>query len=289
MVAAPGRPSRRASSSAPTCSGRGSPHMRSRQLTPISLATTSSSAILLVRRCPSAQIVAPRRGDDHGRRRAEPSRLRELALQRAARVVGVAAMPGARSSASHAATSSRGASGLEREEDVDRRRLGRRHALLLQREQEPLDPGSEPDARASAGRRSPRRGRRSGHRPRSSRSRSRAARRTPRSSASSSRARARGSGRACTRRRGVEVRRTAAKCSTHASQSDSPIVGASPSAARTASGFAWSCRRREGARRGLLARRPRRAETSCSASHAREALEIGGSALRQPIELSSSW
>ena len=72
----------------PSCSGRGSPQRRSRQLMRASVATSSSSARRFVAARPDdARALGV---DDHGRPRAEPAGLRELALLRSACVVGVA-------------------------------------------------------------------------------------------------------------------------------------------------------------------------------------------------------
>ena len=144
-------------------------------------------------------------------------------------------------------------------------------------------PGAEADRRASAGRRSPRRARRSGRRRRSSTVPSRRARRTRRSCACSSRGRGRASARACTaRRRRRGARGPSAKCARQSSQSDSPIFGASASAARTRGLFTSKTRS------GFVARFARASSSSTSACASSHAVSRSTYAGRQARRRSSS-
>ena len=158
--------------------------------------------------------------------------------------------PRARSCSASGGTSSRGASALEDEEDVDRGRLGASTPSSSIASRSRSMPAPKPTP-ASAGRRSPRRDSRSGRRPRSS------------SSALSVRpdelpGRARvvvepadeRRHRARTRRRTRRGRRAPRRSArAHASQSDSPIFGASVEQLRTSGSFFTSK-----TRSGLVAR-----------------------------------
>ena len=241
----------------PTCRGRGSPHMRSRQLTATVCREASSCGDGLVRaparrmrrslRAPTITVVARR-----------PARLRQLALERAARVVRVArdaAPRGARRASPR--RRSRGASGSSTKKTSIAGGSAVADALVLQREQQALDAGAEADA----GRRRPadlldevvvaaaareRRvlvleradelpGRaRVVVEPADERRHEPVARRRPRR----------------------DRARTTAKRSTHSAQSESPIFGASSSAARTRVRLRLVVvEDAQRARRGLLARR----------------------------------
>src|SRR5262245_18923355 len=83
--------------------------------------------------------------DDDDRRGAEASRLGDLTLERATRVVRVGRDARGAQLGEPGGDAFAGRAGLEREEDVDVRRRIRRDAFLLEGEQKSLDPRTEPD------------------------------------------------------------------------------------------------------------------------------------------------
>ena len=223
------------------------PRLAAHQVAPAhadSLATSSSSG--------RARPSAPARGasrlaaDDDRRRRSESSGLGQLALERASRVVGVGGDAGAAQLGEPREHALARRAVVEREEDVDARRARRLDALLLHREQQPLDAGAEADA----GRRraadlldepvvaAAARDRRV--------LRSPSGRRTPRSCACSSRARARASARARSgrrTRRGSPAPRRSARAGLAERLADLRRLVAAPPEPRSAS--RGSCRTRE--------------------------------------------
>src|SRR5207248_7225271 len=88
------------------------------------------------------------RADDDGGARAEAPRLGQLALQRAARVVGVGRAAHRTKRGHQREHAVAGSSRVAGEEDVDRL-FGRRvDTSVLEREQQPFDPGAEADPRS---------------------------------------------------------------------------------------------------------------------------------------------
>ena len=229
-------------------------------------------------------------GPDHDRRlRAGAARLGQLALQRAARVVGVGGDAAPAKVGEERRDELARPVRLDGDEDVDRRRLCGRAAPPPRARAAAARCRRRSRRRASAGRRSPRPGSRSGRRRRWSSSRSPSARRTPRSCACSSRARGRASARA---RSATPVAsrsaRTAAKCSTAGVAervADRRRLLEQLSHARAAS--PRGCRARAAGSCAPSRASPRRARRRARRASARSFSTYAGRQARSPIEFSS--
>ncbi len=252
--------------------------------------STTSSCPTVTSASPARRIVAPSAADHHGRRRTTPAGLRQLTLERALRVVGVARNPTPTEFGEPVRDARAGSVGLHGDVDRDPRRA--RHRRL------PRLPSRGGDARcrlrsplrASAGRRSPPRGSRSDRLRRASRSRSRAGRRTPRSCASSSRGRARGSARAGIRRRShrgrAARRRSVPRIPRRATRRSSAPRREQHEPPRASPG---SCRRPAAGSSPPSRSWPRRAGRRSPEARTPSVSRYAGRQARQPIELSSRW